>query len=60
MDIAQKIKGAGVQLKDSEGLCDASLINKSNQFSHPKKTEHAMTRPSELIITDMIGPSGPK
>lgn len=51
------IEGAGVGFTEDAEPCETCLINKRKHFPHPKEeTEHNVTKPRQLIYTDIFGP----
>ena len=59
MELLRKTEGNGVEFTGAMSPCDICAMGKSQQKAHPKKTEHDISGPMELVYTDLMGPIKP-
>ena len=56
MDILRKEKGNGVEYTGDLPTCDVCALGKSAQQAHPKRASYDVSRPFQLVTTDLMGP----
>ena len=56
MDILRKEKGNGVEYTGDLSTCDVCALGKSAQQAHPKRASYDVSRPFQLVTTDLVGP----
>ncbi|CAM9708118.1 unnamed protein product [Ascophyllum nodosum] len=59
MDILRKEKRNGVEYTGDLPTCDVCALGKSAQQAHPKRASYDVSRPFQLVTTDLMGPLSP-
>ena len=59
LDVLRKIDNNGVDYTGTLKACDVCAIGKSSQRPHPKKATYDVSRPFQLVSTDLMGPMSP-
>eukprot|EP00752_Nemacystus_decipiens_P015693 g14006.t1 len=59
LDVLRKIDDNGVDYTGTFEACDVCAIGKSAQRAHPKNATYDVSRPFQLVSTDLMGPMSP-
>ena len=59
MNILRKEKGDGVEYTGDLPTCEVCALGKSAQQAHPKRASYDVSRPFQLVTTDLMGPLSP-
>lgn len=59
MDILRKVQGNGVEYNGELNACDVCTIGQRAQQAHPKRSSYDVSRPFQLVTTDLMGPFSP-
>ena len=59
MDILRKEKRNGVEYTGDLPTCDVCALGKSAQQAQPKRASYDVSRPFQLVTTDLMGPLSP-
>ena len=59
MDILRKEKGNGFEYTGDLPTCDVCALGKSAQQAHPKRASYNVSRPFQVVTTDLMGHLSP-